>query len=191
MERWQEEQTEKQDLEFRLQQLQKHLDDVGYTYRLPTIREIATMQKKWLDEHPFTYSGRMPDFSKQQIREPKINSQNPESAQARQAEIAALSARVTELEKRLASHPMPANDHVRKAARHVSAATAKGGAATDTTTPAPPNPANITLRKLADGRVLAIVGSTHLEFQNEAEANAYIEKVRQDSARQSGQNPAK
>ena len=161
---WQQAQSDKVALEIR----QRQLEESRYDHRSPTPEEVAAMEQKWKDENPLTFSGRMPDFSKQSIRVTKSETVSIESAQ--------LTAKIAELENRMAQ--MERKRPTLQPTAKRSTVNAKPRPAEQSAAPAPPNPASVIERKLPNGQVMAIIGGKQMQFKNEADAQAYIASLK-------------
>ena len=161
VEAWQNANNEKGMLEARLRQLQ----EAQYEHRFPTSEEVAAMEQKWKEDNPLTFSGWMPDFSKQSIRVTKSDTVSVELAQ--------LTAKIAELENRIAQMELKRTTLQPTAKR--STVTAKLRPAGQSASPVTPNPASVIERKLPNGQVMAIIGGKQMQFKTEAEAQAYID----------------
>ena len=144
----------------RITNLENALEDAAYDYRYPTSDEVAAMKSKWTAEHPFTLSAEMPDFASRPIRVPKG-----------QATQQSYSRPVNTSDRVIRSTPRPAR-------RITPLAPTPPATATEKPAPRATNPNGVTMRKLSDGQVMAIIGTDMKRFKNEAEAQAYIERVK-------------
>lgn len=150
----------------RITSLENAIEDAAYDYRYPTSEEVAAMKSKWTAEHPFTLSTEMPDFASSPIRVPKG-----------QATTQYYSRPINTNDRAIRSTPRPA--------KRITPSTSKPPAtAKERPAPRATNPNGVTMRKLSDGQVMAIIGTDMKRFKNEAEAQAYIERVKKgDPAR--------
>lgn len=153
----------------------KGAEDPGYEHRYPTPEEVTEMEKDWKEKNPFKFSAYMPDFSKHKILVRKAEKEPAASS----AQTRELTDRVAALEQQLAQAQATAKPPT-PVATPSKEKTVSAQPKTDKPVQSPrePNPSNIVLRKMADGRVVAIIGGKMISFATEKEAKAYIAKLK-------------
>lgn len=146
-----------------------------YEYRDPTPAEVAAKEEDWKAKNPFKFSGTMPDFSKQKIRVQKARAESPTDSDR----IKELTDRLAALEQKAAqtqATPKPAT-HA-SSGRVNNPPTAQIKSEPTVQSPSKPNPANMVLRKKADGKYVALIGGKTMTFASEQEAQAYLAKLK-------------